>query len=261
MGKVLFTGNRSEANEHLNEKLQEKIDCIFVELKEQRILETAEKEKVTLIVVHLTALSSEERVELARLLHDTDKIPFILTGSRDELHKYFGRTEARILRFIRTPLLFSAFVAEIKRILTRLEEREIAESELYEIESKVIVEKEQPKHILIVDDDPVVLRTMSNVLRGLFRVSVVKTGNAAVSFLANERPDLILLDYQMPLCDGPQTLGAIRSQEAYKDIPVFFLTDVNDAAMVKDALTLNPQDYILKSAGVRHLLQKIEAFF
>ena len=185
MGKVLFTGNRSEANEHLNEKLQEKIDCIFVELKEQRILETAEKEKVTLIVIHLTALSSEERVELARLLHDTDKIPFILTGSRDELHKYFGRTEARILRFIRTPLLFSAFVAEIKRILTRLEEREIAESELYEIESKVIVEKEQPKHILIVDDDPVVLRTMSNVLRGLFRVSVVKTGNAAVSFLAN----------------------------------------------------------------------------
>ena len=123
------------------------------------------------------------------------------------------------------------------------------------------MEKEQPKHILIVDDDPVVLRTMSNVLRGLFRVSVVKTGNAAVSFLANERPDLILLDYQMPLCDGPQTLGAIRSQEAYKDIPVFFLTDVNDAAMVKDALTLNPQDYILKSAGVGHLLQKIEAFF
>ena len=200
-------------------------------------------------------------MELARLLHDTDKIPFILTGSRDELHKYFGRTEARILRFIRTPLLFSAFVAEIKRILTRLEEREIAESELYEIESKVIVEKEQPKHILIVDDDPVVLRTMSNVLRGLFRVSVVKTGNAAVSFLANERPDLILLDYQMPLCDGPQTLGAIRSQEAYKDIPVFFLTGNADPEFLEKITELDPDGYLLKTMRRSEITAAVDVFF
>ena len=64
------------------------------------------------------------------------------------------------------------------------------------------MEKEEPRHILVVDDSVVVLRTISTVLKDLFKVSVAKSGAAAISFLANEHPDLILLDYQMPVCDG-----------------------------------------------------------
>ncbi|MBQ9538482.1 MAG: response regulator [Treponema sp.] len=261
MGKVLFTGNKSKPSEHIVARIQEKLDCEFIELNEEKVKAAAQRGDVSLIVLYLSGLAQEDRGGLARILHDVDKVPFILAGSKEELHKYFGRTEARILRFIRTPLRFSAFLSEIKRILGKVEEQNIDIAKLLESESKVIVEEEQPKHILIVDDDPVVLRSLSNNLNGLFRVSVVKTGYAAVSFIENEKPDLILLDYQMPNCDGPQTLGMIRQLEGCADMPVFFLTAVNDANMVRDALSLHPQDYILKSAGVGHLLQKIEAFF
>ncbi|MBQ1593009.1 MAG: response regulator, partial [Treponema sp.] len=104
-------------------------------------------------------------------------------------------------------------------------------------------------------------RTMSNVLNPLFKVSVAKSGAAAISFLAKEHPDLILLDYQMPVCDGLQTLEMIRAEEEYKNIPVFFLTGVDDADLVKKAMALKPEGYILKSAGPELLISKIEAFF
>ena len=53
----------------------------------------------------------------------------------------------------------------------------------------------------------------------------------------------------------------IRAEEAYKDIPVFFLTGVDDAELVKKAMALKPEGYILKSAGTDLLISKIEAFF
>ena len=261
MGKVLFTGSKYQSNEHLHDRIKAKLDCDYMELDEKLLTEAVEGGDVSLIVVHLSGIPQDKKGELARVLHDMDKVPFILTGTREELHKYFERTEARILRYIMTPIKLSDILSEIKRILRKVEEKDVDISELLEAESQVIVEKEPPKHILVVDDDPVVLRSMSNILNGLFRVSVVKSGYAALSFLDNERPDLILLDYQMPVCDGLQTLTMIRNLEGGADIPVFFLTGVDDAEMVKNAISLHPQDYILKSAGVSHLLQKIEAFF
>ena len=110
-------------------------------------------------------------------------------------------------------------------------------------EEEVMAEQ---KHILLVDDDVVALRTITNYIKDYFRVSVAKSGTAAISFLAKEIPDLILLDYEMPVCNGVQTLQMIRAEEAYKDIPVFFLTGVSDAQMVKAAVDLKPEGYILK---------------
>ena len=261
MGKVLFMGKVPISNKHLDKKVRKSFDYVFVDFDEEKLKHELEVQDISLIVVYLTGIPQESKGELARILHDISTVPFILTGIRDDLHKYFGRTEARVLRYIKTPLLFSEFISEIKRILNQVDQQNIDIEQLYEMESKVIVEKTEPKHILIVDDDPVVLRSISNMLKGLFKVSVVTSGYAALTFLDNEKPDLILLDYQMPVCDGLQTLKMMRSQEALKDIPVFFLTGVNDSQMVKDAISLHPQDYILKSAGMEHLLEKIEHYF
>ncbi|MBO4321055.1 MAG: response regulator [Treponema sp.] len=261
MGKVIFTGSKYQANAHLSDRIKAKLDCEFMELDEKTLTEAVEGGDVSLIVVHLSGIPDDKKGELARILYNMDKIPFILSGTKEELHKYFERTQAKILRYIKTPIKLSEFLSEIKRILRIVDEKNVDISELLDTESNTIMEKEPPKHILVVDDDPVVLRSMSNILNGLFRVSVVKSGYGALSFLENEKPDLILLDYQMPVCDGVQTLSMIRNLEGGADIPVFFLTGIDDAEMVKNAISLHPQDYILKSAGVSHLLQKIEAFF
>ena len=95
MGKVLFTGNRSEANEHLNEKLQEKIDCIFVELKEQRILETVEKEKVTLI---LNSIERSDEIDINRAKAAKQRAEERLENKDDDID--IARAKASLMRAI-----------------------------------------------------------------------------------------------------------------------------------------------------------------
>lgn len=115
--------------------------------------------------------------------------------------------------------------------------------------------------ILVVDDDIVFLRTAMNYLNEEYRVSVVKSGLEALSYMSKEKPDAILLDYEMPDFDGPQTLKMIRTNEELKNIPVFFMTGVNDPELVKKALELKPQGYILKTTSKNELLDRLAEFF
>ena len=77
--------------------------------------------------------------------------------------------------------------------------------------------------------------------------------------MAKKRPDVILLDYEMPVCDGKQTLEMIRSDEDTKDIPVIFLTGLGDMEHIKSVLALKPAAYILKPANKDSLMEKITA--
>lgn len=83
--------------------------------------------------------------------------------------------------------------------------------------------------ILVVDDDPANLTMASRILSDEgFRVSCVKSGEAAVKFLKFNKPELILLDVHMPGMDGFETLAAIRENGDAADIPVAFLTADDD---------------------------------
>ena len=57
---------------------------------------------------------------------------------------------------------------------------------------------------------------------------------------------MIFLDYNMPVCDGRQTLKMIREFEPAKNIPVVFLTGIGDKAHIEMVLKLNPAGYLLK---------------
>ncbi|MDE6213304.1 MAG: response regulator, partial [Lachnospiraceae bacterium] len=74
-------------------------------------------------------------------------------------------------------------------------------------------------------------------------------------------PDLILLDYEMPVCDGRQTLEMIRSDEEIADIPVIFLTNKGDAESVKKVMALKPNGYLLKTMPEQEIKNIISNFF
>ena len=114
------------------------------------------------------------------------------------------------------------------------------------------------RHILIVDDDPVSLRTFAYILKDDYVTSVVKSGAQALEFLGKETPDLILLDYEMPVMNGVQTFDAILSEENLKDIPVIFLTGISDAGCVTEALKKKPAGYVLKSEKEEIIKSKIK---
>ena len=98
-------------------------------------------------------------------------------------------------------------------------------------------------------------------LNSKYKVTIVNSGMQAITYIAKNMPDLILLDYEMPITDGPKILEMIRTETGTSDLPVFFLTGKSDKESVAKVLKLKPQGYILKTAGRQEVLQQIEDYF
>lgn len=94
-----------------------------------------------------------------------------------------------------------------------------------------------------------------------YRVSVATSGEMAIKSMQRSLPDLVLLDYEMPECDGKQTLEMIRGDEMLKDVPVMFLTGVADKQHIASVLELNPIGYMLKPPEQEKLFSAIEDVF
>ncbi len=117
------------------------------------------------------------------------------------------------------------------------------------------------KSILIVDDDVQYMSMIMDWLKDTYRVSMANSGMSAITWLASNRADLILLDYEMPVVSGPKVLEMIRSDISTQNIPVMFLTGNADKESVKKVLSLKPADYLLKTIDKKGLHDKIDAFF
>lgn len=112
--------------------------------------------------------------------------------------------------------------------------------------------------ILVVDDDAANLRMASHILTAEgMRVSCLKSGEDALRFLQENRPDLILLDIHMPGMDGFETIAAVRSNEKTADIPVIFLTADDDSETETQGLKAGAMDFIKKPFVPQVLLLRV----
>ncbi len=141
-------------------------------------------------------------------------------------------------------------------------ENAMAEVEKYlnqnEVEKKVIHHK---KKVLVVDDSDFMLKTMQDLLSSDYEVIVAKSGLSAIRRITLDRPDLILLDYEMPVCNGSQVLEMIRGEEEFRDIPVIFLTSRVDRESVKKVIELKPEGYLSKSLSPSDVKREVDHFF
>ncbi|SHK47269.1 Response regulator receiver domain-containing protein [Selenomonas ruminantium] len=117
------------------------------------------------------------------------------------------------------------------------------------------------KNILLVDDDGTFLKMIKDWLSTKYRITIVTSGAQALMYIADNKPDLILLDYEMPVTSGPQVLEMIRSETRLDSIPVIFLTGKGDRESVMKVLALKPDGYLLKSMERSKLVAAIDEFF
>ena len=114
--------------------------------------------------------------------------------------------------------------------------------------------------ILIVEDDPAIARAEKEHLEKWdFFVQCVEDFKQVMSYVTDYQPDLILLDIQMAIKDGIETLKDIRQMKACKDIPVIMLTSNADKSMVLESSKFNIYDYVLKPFKKRELCERIDA--
>ena len=119
----------------------------------------------------------------------------------------------------------------------------------------------EKKRVLVVDDEPILLRTIKRWLDAEFEVSIVNSGEMALNFVKRTPPDLVLLDYKMPTMDGPGVLLHIRIDENIKNLPVIFLTAAADRESVLTAAKLKPNGYILKTQSPEEIKAAVHSFF
>jgi CheY-like chemotaxis protein len=117
------------------------------------------------------------------------------------------------------------------------------------------------KKILLVDDNGLYLRNAKEWLSGKYNVTLAHSAATAIKQLGINRPDLVLLDYDMPVVDGKKVLEMIRTEAEFEDIPVIFLTAVYDEKSVTEVVRLRVEGYLLKTLEPKAIVSAIDGFF
>lgn len=173
-----------------------------------------------------------------------DEVFFYLVGNQEELEAAERYVAEDLVRAkLERPLNIQTLVDQL---LIGVQDGE-------EIEAK--------KRVLIVDDDPAMTRMIKNLLTPKYNVFMAGSGMNAITFLAKNTVDLILLDYEMPVVSGAKVLEMIRSEPATASIPVMFLTGKSDKETVMEVLALKPVKYLLKSMKPKEWVKEIDDFF
>ena len=122
-------------------------------------------------------------------------------------------------------------------------------------------EESQKQRILVVDDSMTIRQGMKELFEKDYEVLLAKSGASAIRSITLERPDLVLLDYEMPVCDGRQVLEMIRSEDEFSDLPVFFLTGRVDQESVKKVISLKPEGYLSKYLKPEEIKKNVDNYF
>ena len=164
-----------------------------------------------------------------------------------ELEKYFA--ERKTSNKDTTPKQTKTSVATLEV------EKTLAEKELEEKKLNL-----KPK-VLVVDDSITIRQGMKELLDEDYTVSLAKSVLSAIRTITLDKPDLVLLDYEMPICSGKQMLEMLRSEEEFSDVPVIFLTSKTDHESVKKVIALKPEGYLSKYLKLTEIKKKIDNYF
>jgi len=100
--------------------------------------------------------------------------------------------------------------------------------------------------VLIVDDVSSMLRAIQYALHDRYNVSALSKSEDAIDFLRNKTPDLIILDYLMPVLNGFDLIPIIREIPNHKDTPIIIITTEGTPEHVSEAILLGASDFIVK---------------
>lgn len=115
------------------------------------------------------------------------------------------------------------------------------------------------QHIVVVDDNPVNLDLAESLLKSTYKVTKLISGEQLLKFLTRVKPDMILLDIQMPILNGFETLQEIKKNSQWDNIPVIFITGQKDTDSEREGFRLGAKDFIAKPFDHLVMLARIRS--
>ncbi|HYM95281.1 MAG TPA: response regulator, partial [Chitinophagaceae bacterium] len=118
------------------------------------------------------------------------------------------------------------------------------------------------KKVLIADDEPDILEILKyNLTNEGYEVITAKDGDEALEKARRTQPDLVVLDVMMPKKTGVEVCQLLRTQPAFKNTLIIFLTAVSDEGTQIRGLETGADDYISKPISPRVFLSRVNALF
>jgi DNA-binding response OmpR family regulator len=116
------------------------------------------------------------------------------------------------------------------------------------------------RKVLIADDEPNVVTSLEFLMKGCdYEVRVARDGEEAMRLAQDFRPDLLLLDVMMPVCDGLEVCRRIRADPAIRAIRIVILTAHGRETDVARGLALGADAYITKPFSNKELVAKVRS--
>lgn len=269
---VLITGNNASTIDDFFLRLQDDFDILTTSIRFDDIVQHLKYFAPDIFVYCINDNYFEDGAKLVsiKILLDKYNIPFVLIGSKDACTQFErGAVNVSDLTLVK-PMSISVVREQIIKFLKKhLESQKPAAVSSSNdpagvetvLEPQTVAEPEsERKHILVVDDNALMLKVIKEHLRNEYDVATAISGKIALRFLAKKKTDLILLDYEMPEEDGPTVLGKLREIDSVKDVPVIFLTGISERDKIKKALSMKPQGYLLKPIERQALLDAIHKY-
>ncbi|MCI5882798.1 MAG: response regulator [Clostridiales bacterium] len=276
MYKILLLGTNKAVIDDFFRQLVDSFEILSSSLRYEDVMAHIKYVKPDVIVY---CLKEETRDDMSRTVsiknNSKNRIPFIIIGNDTDCHAFEHCAVNIADRTLVKPLSAQKIKVAIMDFLKERELEDLSQKALAEIAANEELAKENEidllsetmnpetsssrKHILIVDDDAQMLKTIKRFLEDKYDVATAISGNLALRFLQKKHTDLVLLDYEMPQMKGSEVLEQIRSNDATQNIPVIFLTGMADREKIQQVLSLNPQGYILKPTDKETLHAKLAA--
>ena len=246
MKRILFVGkfNGIVQDNHFFDNLFDVQICVDNVVMVKGMLKIKKPE---LVVISLNGISVEAKEIFEELQQNYPKMPVICLGTNQEVKLHMSSISTKQFITLITPLDDKKILDAICNILDSREDVQ-----------QSVETKGEKKSILLVDDSNVQLRALNELLKEKYEVRMSTSGMQALTMIGKKKPDMIFLDYEMPICDGKMTLEMIRGMEESKDIPVVFLTGVSDKEHIAAVLDLKPAGYLLKPADAERIYSIIE---
>lgn len=251
MKKVFFIGKFNTVFEDINQYLTKYFSVQVCIDKPDMVRSMLKLNQPNLVVISMIGMNLEHVRIFADLKKMYPGLPVVCIGTLNE-QAFFEDFLSNIQFHVLTrPIGNDVIVEKIAEVLFLK-----YNADKDEFEEMV----EERKCIMLVDDNAAQLRMINEMLRDKYDVQMATSGMKALTLIGKRVPDLIFLDYEMPLCDGKMTLQMIREVEEAKDVPVVFLTGVRDREHIKAVLDLKAAGYMLKPASAAAIFQAIEKY-
>lgn len=116
---------------------------------------------------------------------------------------------------------------------------------------------------LIVDDSIESRMLLGKILTKAFGAQIIEAahGKDALRKLSTEKPDVVFLDYEMPVMNGKETLKEIRSIREYRNLPVVMVTSHSETDLVRELLSYKVSAYLIKPLSTDYVVKRLSVIF